>query len=106
MKSKELIVIFPETLDDNAELNIEEVCSACRITPEFVQALIAEGIIEPRIKSESVYFFPGSQLKLIRTAARLHQDLEINYAGVGLALELMRELQDLRVRMRLYERGL
>jgi len=44
------------------------------------------------------------QVRRARRAIRLSRDLDVNLPGVGLALELLDELEDLRVRVRALER--
>jgi chaperone modulatory protein CbpM len=46
--------------------------------------------------------FSGEALRRARLALRLHRDLEVNLAGVALALQLMAEIDGLR---RAIERG-
>jgi chaperone modulatory protein CbpM len=51
--------------------------------------------------------FPGTSLRRLEVALRLHQDLELNLAGVALALalELMDQIETLRGRLRVMEGG-
>jgi chaperone modulatory protein CbpM len=44
----------------------------------------------------SEWHFTGAALRRARLALRLERDLELNLAGVALALDLMEELQTLR----------
>ena len=44
--------------------------------------------------------FTGDALRRARLALRLERELEINLAGVALALELMEEIEQLRRRVR------
>ncbi len=77
----------------------EEFCSACTVKLEVIEALVAEGIVEPVVRNNDQPQFSGASLTRARTALRLHRDMEINLAGVALALDLMDEIRDLRRRL-------
>jgi chaperone modulatory protein CbpM len=66
---------------------------------EIVIELVREGIVEPRGVAPAEWRFPGSELPRIERALRIHQDLEINLAGIALVLDLLDELQTLRQRI-------
>ena len=46
------------------------------------------------------WHFSGAALRRVRRALRLERDLELNLAGVALALDLMDELEQLRNELR------
>ncbi len=78
---------------------VDEFCSACTVKLEVIEALVAEGIVEPVRQDHDQPQFSGASLMRARTAIRLHRDMEINLAGVALALDLMDEIRDLRRRL-------
>ncbi len=90
---------------DTTFISLDELCSACTARVEHIAALVEEGILEPSGGSSNDWRFPGSSLYRARTALRLQRELEINLAGVALALELMEEVQQLRCRLSRWERG-
>ena len=59
---------------------------------EFVE----EGIVEPRGINAHPWQFSGVMLPRIAQALRLQRDLELNTAGVAVALDLLSEIEDLR----------
>jgi chaperone modulatory protein CbpM len=59
---------------------------------EFVE----EGVLEVVAVDTVEWHFTGAALRRARLALRLERDLELNLAGVALALELMDELEHLR----------
>jgi chaperone modulatory protein CbpM len=79
----------------------EEFCSACTVKLEVIEALVAEGIVEPVVRDNGhgPPQFSGASLTRARIALRLHRDMEINLPGVALALDLMDEIRDLRRRL-------
>jgi chaperone modulatory protein CbpM len=70
-------------------------------TREIVE-LVEEGILNVAVNEAGEWQFSGEALRRARLALRLHRDLEVNLAGVALALQLMAEIDGLR---RAIERG-
>jgi chaperone modulatory protein CbpM len=100
MTSKTLTGIL---LDEQAELSLHDLCRACSTSTEWVIELVDEGVLEP-IGHEQVHWrFSGPSLLRARAAMRMQRDLQINLAGVALALDLMEEIEAMRERLRRFE---
>jgi chaperone modulatory protein CbpM len=91
-------------LDEMSSLTLEELCQACREHSEWVIELVQEGILEPSGGQVTSWRFTGVSLQRARTVRRLQQDLGVNLAGAALVLDLMDEIEDLRDRLRRYDR--
>lgn len=74
------------------QIHIELARQHFQITEEFVEALVVEGVFEPRSNSIGNWHLSANQYHLLRRAARLHHDLGVNPPGIALALELMAQL--------------
>ncbi|GMQ89371.1 MAG: chaperone modulator CbpM [Gammaproteobacteria bacterium] len=83
-------------LDEEAVLSLGDLCCACSRHAEWIVELVDEGILQPTGRIQDQWRFPGTSLQRARTAMRLQQDLQINLAGVALALDLMDEIESLR----------
>ena len=57
---------------------------------------VEEGVLSVVEMNTAEWHFTGAALRRARLALRLERDLELNLAGVALALELIEELQRLR----------
>ncbi len=79
---------------------LHEVCRIAGIEQQFVIDLIGYGILEPEGDSPTQWAFDWHQLQRCKRARRLRQDLGINIPGIGLSLELIDELQQLREELR------
>lgn len=90
-------------LDERVELSIAELSQACSGSTEWIIELVEEGVLEPISPERTQWRFVGSSLQRARAAMRLQRDLEINLAGVALALELIDEIEMLRERLRRLE---
>jgi chaperone modulatory protein CbpM len=86
------------------EINLEELCSVCQVTPDFVMELIAYGTIE--LKDDKTHIFDTHQIHIVHTAVRLHDDLEVNHAGIALAIDLLKEMDELRKHVEMLEKYL
>jgi chaperone modulatory protein CbpM len=96
MTPDDLSSIHTGTIIEDAPLTLAEMCRACNIHADWVIGLVEEGIIEPDGKEIHLWRFSGVSLVRVRSALRLQRDLGINLAGVGLALDLIEELEKLR----------
>jgi len=91
------------SLDEVECLTLRDLCRACGVHAEWVIALVDEGILEPSGGDPLHWRFPGASLRRMEVARRLQEDLELNLAGVALALELMDQIEQLRCRLRVAE---
>jgi len=87
-------------LDEQVFLSLTEISHACSTRTEWIVELVEEGILEPSGKDRDHWKFPSGNLSRAHTARRLQHDLEINLAGVALALDLMEEIEILRSQIR------
>jgi chaperone modulatory protein CbpM len=94
--ASDLIQQRPEAIK---EVSIDELCAICHITPNFIVELVAYGTIEPQGSSTDSWRFDPRQLQVIRTAVRLHHDLEVNHAGIAVALDLLDQIENLQAQL-------
>ena len=90
-------------LDEQAELSLHDLCHACSTSTEWVIELVDEGVLEPIDHQQAHWRFSGPSLLRARAAMRMQQDLEINLAGIALALDLIEEIETMRERLRRFE---
>jgi chaperone modulatory protein CbpM len=100
MKQKVLTGVL---LDEKIELSLIELSQACSSSTEWVVELVEEGVLEPTRHEQAHWRFSGTSLQRAHTARRLQHDLEIDLAGVALALDLMDEIDALRERLCRFE---
>jgi chaperone modulatory protein CbpM len=100
--TRELIPLG-EIIDEHIRLNLDELVRRCDVEVELVIALVHEGALEPQGEHPQEWSFSGPDLIRLHRARRLQRDLEVNLAGVALALDLLDELDSLRQRLRLLE---
>jgi chaperone modulatory protein CbpM len=104
--NKQHIIISNITVEENPELTLDELCSACGITPHFIHELIEFGALDCEDVALEIYRFQPEQLRRVRTIVHLHHDLEINIPGAALAVELMEEMERMRAKIEMLEKNL
>jgi chaperone modulatory protein CbpM len=86
-------------VEEESGLTLLQLCQACGVDPGEVSVWVFEGVLEPVGQGPHDWCFAGSALRRARLAVRLARDLEVNGAGVALALDLMDEIAALQARL-------
>jgi chaperone modulatory protein CbpM len=87
---------LPGTLfDESALLSITELSRICAVDERHLVEFVEEGVLSV-VEYRTEWHFTGAALRRARLALRLERDLELNLAGVALALDLIEELEQLR----------
>ena len=81
--------------DSNSILSIHDLSRMCEVDERHIMEFVEEGVLNV-VEVRSEWHFSGDALRRARLALRLERDLELNLAGVALAIELIEELQRLR----------
>lgn len=102
-KGELLKLLSGEIFEEEIELSLADLCRACRLPAERVFELVEQGVIEPVGRDPARWRFQGISVRRVRCAQRLEQDLGVNVAGAALAIDLLEELERLRVRLRRFE---
>ena len=87
-------------VEEEVELTVVELGRACRATEQQIEIWVSEGVLQPSGETCEGWRFGGNSLAWMRLATRLMQDLEINSAGVALALDLFDRIAELESRLR------
>src|ERR1700732_5140702 len=82
--------------EEAALLTVKDLSRMCCVEAMHIVKFVEEGVLSVVEVTAAEWHFPGTALRRARLALRLERDLEINLAGVALALELMEELERLR----------
>jgi chaperone modulatory protein CbpM len=91
---------LPGTIfDESAVLSIKDLSRMCAVEQRHIEEFVEEGVLQV-VNVSSEWHFSGDALRRARLALRLERDLELNLAGVALAVELIEELAQLRRELR------
>ncbi|MBF7731034.1 chaperone modulator CbpM [Pseudomonas sp. N040] len=88
------------------QLSLHEFCQRAELPEQSLLELVEHGIIEPSGPAPEQWLFDAGALAIARRALRLQRELEIEWAGVALALQLLDELEQLRAENTLLRRRL
>lgn len=78
------------------QVNMAEFCEATDLSVAYVIEIVEHGIVEPVGTSPESWRFTDYELALAKRASALQKDLELEWEGVALALDLLEEVQQLR----------
>ncbi len=82
--------------EQSALLTVKDLSRMCAVDERHIVEFVEEGVLHVVEIKSTEWYFRGEALRRTRLALRLERDLELNLAGVALALELMEELERLR----------
>jgi chaperone modulatory protein CbpM len=99
-KSDERAALTGELLAEDHELTLGELCHACSVQAQTIEALVEHGILEPSKRQGTQWRFRVGSIRRTRIALRLQQDLDVNLPGAALALELLERIDELETRLR------
>lgn len=73
-----------------------DLCQQIEITEQELVEIVTQGIVKPHDLQASEWQFDAEVITIIARANRLRCDLQINWPGVALALDLLDEVDSLR----------
>ena len=72
----------------------------CGLHPDLLHRFVALGLVEAHSGPGGQLWFDPADLATIARITRLHNDLSLNYAAVGLVLDLLDEIDRLHAEAR------
>ncbi len=87
-------------------LRLEEICHTCNTTEEVLIQLVDHGILEPLGDTPQDWRFDSRMVVVARRAARLRRDLDLEWEGIALAIDLLDEVEQLRAENRMLHQRL
>lgn len=86
--------------NDNGEIittttyyTLSEICEICDVQAELIIELVQNGVLEPYGETIKSWQFSDNELQRSQKALRLQRDLELNYSGIALILDLVEEVE-------------
>jgi DNA-binding transcriptional MerR regulator len=81
-------------------LSLDAFARAARLHPDLVRRLVVLGLLEPERDRAGRLSFPPAQLVLAARIQRLRRGFALNYAAVGLVLDLLDRVAELERELR------
>ena len=102
---KKAITTVTAVVVQDEPLSLLELCRALGTPAERVVELVEYGVVEPvKGREPKSWQFNVTALVRSRTALRLRNDLQVEWSGLPLALDLLEEVRELRRRVDFLER--
>jgi DNA-binding transcriptional MerR regulator len=92
-------VVRARRIDDGL-LDVDAFCRAGGVHPELVRRLVELGLIEARRGRAGELVFEPAQLAVLGRIRRLRAGLSVNYAALGLVLDLLDRVTELEASAR------
>lgn len=86
--------------------SFDDLCSMTELSSETLLEIVEHGVVEPRGTTPESWTFSTHMVTVTKKAIRLHQDLEIDWSGIALAISLLEELEEVRKENKELERRL
>jgi len=101
-------ILRGEIAGEPERFTLEEFCEACGLNMQIVLELVEHDIVDPeKYAAETTsWSFSIYALHRVQRAMRLRRDLEIDFPGLSLALDLLDEVDRLRDQVRRQEQQL
>lgn len=87
-------------LDEELRCGLAELCKYCGVNAEIIHEMIDEGVITPEGASPQEWHFTAIEIRRVQTTLRLQNDLQVNLAGCALVLDLLEEIDELKMALR------
>ena len=81
--------------------DVESFARATRLHPDMVRRLVVLGLLEPQRDRAGRLWFPPAQLALAARIQRLRSAFALNYAAVGVVLDLLDRVTELERELRM-----
>jgi len=78
------------------QMRFDELCRVAELPEQYVVEIVEHGIVEPYGQTPEQWVFTTHMVVQAKKAVRLHQDLNIDWAGIALAIRLLDEIEQLR----------
>lgn len=88
------------TLVRQERLSLDAFAADAGVHPDLLRRLVSLGLIDPYVDSAGQLWFSPTQLSTLARARRLHDGLGLNYAAVGIVLDLLARINELEAALR------
>ena len=78
------------------QVSFKEFCQVTNLASAALIEIVEQGIVEPAGDTPENWAFNTQMIAVTKKALRLHNDLDIDWSGIALALSLIDELEQLR----------
>jgi len=101
MEKKYAIVLMQRLLKETPGIGLEETACLCCVHPDLIDRFVRLGLVDPLNpdQNKQEWCFGQDTINIIRKIVRLRNQLGINYAGIGIVLDLLSRVEYLESRL-------
>jgi DNA-binding transcriptional MerR regulator len=93
-ENKYLIVRVKKSTGSSAYLSMTEVAYRCGVHPDLIDRFVRLGLIDfAESDTDGEALFQSDVISMVRKILRLRNELGVNYAGIGVILELTSRIE-------------
>lgn len=93
-------VVMTYSLARPARLDLESFAQATGTHPELVRRLVALSVLDAQCDASGLLWFPPSQVRAMARIQRLRAGFALNYAALGLVVDLLDRIAELETALR------
>ncbi len=83
-----------------SQLDLDSFAHRAGMHPDLVRRLVALGLVEPTRDATGRLWFAAPQLRVVARIQRLRTGLSLNYAALGLVMDLLDRIEVLEAALR------
>jgi hypothetical protein len=83
-----------------AWMSVEAFAAAGGLHPQLVRRMVTLGLLDPYLDASGQFWFVPAQLSRLARAWRLRAGLGLNYAALGIVLDLLARIEELEAAQR------
>lgn len=83
-----------------SRLSLEGFAAQAGIHPDLLRQWVALGLLEPTRDTTGRLWFATPQLRVVARIQRLRAGLSLNYAALGLVIDLLERIEELEAALR------
>ncbi len=87
--------LVPRQATGPDRLRLEVFSDACGLHPDLVLRFVSLGLIEPDEQRGTEVWFATTQVRSVQRMLRLRSDFSLNYAALGLVVDLLDRIEEL-----------
>lgn len=91
-----IIIDEQHLLESDAWLSLNELCEHCGLNPPLLVELVGLGLVTPKVVESDQWLFQATVVPTLHQALRLRRELDLDWQGVAVAMDLLIQLRELR----------
>jgi DNA-binding transcriptional MerR regulator len=81
-------------------MSLRAFAATTGLHPQLLRRLVTLGLLDPYVDASGQFWFPPAQLSRLARAWRLRAGLGLNYAALGVVLDLLARIEELEAAQR------